>query len=119
MVFCVDDRNRSAIESGGAEVIRTREAGGRVDPAAVLGYLAELGVNDVLVEAGPALCGALLEVALVDELVIYQAPHMMGSETRGMVKTPAWRALDERLELDIEDVRKIGNDLRITARPKT
>lgn len=119
MVFCIDDSKKSSIRSAGAEVIRTRAAGGRVDAAAVLENLAELGINDVLVEAGPALCGALFEAGLVDELVIYQAPHMMGSETRGMLETPAWQALDERLEFDIRDVRKIGSDLRITARPKT
>jgi diaminohydroxyphosphoribosylaminopyrimidine deaminase/5-amino-6-(5-phosphoribosylamino)uracil reductase len=83
----------------------------------MLADLASREVNDVLVEAGPTLSGSLLEAKLVDELVIYQAPHIMGSETRGMVTTPAWRSLQQRLELEILDIRKIGVDIRIVARP--
>ena len=79
--------------------------------------LAELEINDVLVEAGETLAGNLLASGLVDELVIYQAPHIMGSESRGMFATPNWQTIDQRLNLDIVDDRKIGADLRITLRP--
>ncbi len=96
---------------------RVAEAGGQVDPTAVLQALATMEINDVLVESGPILAGSLLSAGLVDELVIYQAPHMMGSETRGMVGTPAWQTLDQRQALQIVDVRMLGTDLRITARP--
>ncbi len=90
---------------------------GRVDLAAVLAKLGELAVNDVLVEAGPVLSGAFLAAGLVDELVIYQAPHIMGSQTRRMFETPSIEALAERQALDIVDIRRIGRCLRITARP--
>ena len=76
---------------------------------------AEREVNDVLVEAGPRLAGYLLEKDLVDELVIYQSPHIMGSNTRGMFTTPTWSALADRRTLDIRDVRRVGADTRITA----
>ncbi len=72
-------------------------------------------INDVLVEAGPELLGYLLEQDLVDELVIYQAPHIMGSETRRLFATPAWTALADGRRLNITDVRRIGDDMRITA----
>ena len=72
----------------------------------------------MLVEAGPVLAGDLLDAGLIDELVIYQAPHMMGSETRGMITTPAWLALRDRQSLEIVDVRMLGQDIRITARPR-
>jgi diaminohydroxyphosphoribosylaminopyrimidine deaminase/5-amino-6-(5-phosphoribosylamino)uracil reductase len=88
-----------------------------VDLAEVLLKLAELEVNDVLVEAGPGLSGSLVAGGHVDELVIYQAPHMMGSETRGMITTPGWTGLDDRLQLDILEVRRVGRDLKIVARP--
>jgi len=88
-----------------------------LDLGAVLALLAEREINDVLVEAGPELCGALLAAGLLDELVIYLAPHIMGSETRRQFVTPAWSRLAERGEVDVIDVRQFGPDLRITARP--
>jgi diaminohydroxyphosphoribosylaminopyrimidine deaminase/5-amino-6-(5-phosphoribosylamino)uracil reductase len=59
----------------------------------------------------------LIENDLIDELVIYQAPHIMGSNTKPMFLTPKWESLQDRLSLDIQDIRKIGADYRITARP--
>jgi len=117
VIYCVADDGRAALEAAGAGVVRLAAQAGRPDPAAALADLASRGVNDVLVECGPALAGSLLDAGLVDELVIYLAPHIMGSETRGMVTTPGWLGLDQRLELAIRDVRRTGRDLRITARP--
>ena len=118
LVFCVDDSNRQPLENAGAEIHLVPANAGRPDLEAALRKLAEFQINDVLVEAGPVLAGSLVSADLVDELVIYQAPHMMGSETRGMATTPDWLALDHRLDLDIVDIRKIGKDIRITARPQ-
>jgi len=83
-----------------------------------MGKLADLEINDVLVEAGPILAGRMLASGLVDELVIYQAPHIMGSKSRGMFVTPDWQTIEQRLNLNIVDVRNIGADLKITARPE-
>jgi diaminohydroxyphosphoribosylaminopyrimidine deaminase/5-amino-6-(5-phosphoribosylamino)uracil reductase len=116
-VICVDDKNRAGLESAGAEVIATQSHEDRLDLDAVLKILAERDINDVLVEAGPTLAGSFLTQGLVDELVIYQAPHIMGSDTRGMFSTPAWNALQARMPLNILDVRQVGPDTRITARP--
>jgi diaminohydroxyphosphoribosylaminopyrimidine deaminase/5-amino-6-(5-phosphoribosylamino)uracil reductase len=91
--------------------------GEHVDLQAVLQELAKREINDVLVEAGPTLAGQLIMQQLIDELVIYQAPQILGSETRGMVTTPAWQRLADRLTLAIIDVTRIGDDLRITALP--
>jgi diaminohydroxyphosphoribosylaminopyrimidine deaminase/5-amino-6-(5-phosphoribosylamino)uracil reductase len=117
VVFCTDDNKRQALETAGAEVIRLAAVNGRPDLQAVLLALGEFGVNDVLVESGPTLAGSLLSAGFVDELVIYQAPHIMGSETSGMCHTPEWLNLNQRLALNITDIRKVGDDLRITARP--
>ena len=116
-VFCVDDQNRDDIEKAGGTVHRVAASGGRIDLSAVMDSLAEMEINDVLVESGPLLAGSLLSAGLVDELVIYQAPHMMGSETRGMATTPAWQALAQRQALEVVDVRMLGADIRVTARP--
>ena len=54
---------------------------------------------------------------MIDELVIYQAPHIMGSEVKPMFQTPAWKTLENKQQLVIEDIRKIGQDFKITAKP--
>jgi len=117
VVFCADDSNRRALDDAGVEIHVVPDAVQRTDLASVLNVLADMEINDVLVEAGPLLAGALLSADLVDELVIYQAPHMMGSETRGMITSPDWLALKQRQELEIVDIRMVGRDIRITAVP--
>ena len=116
LVCFAGDRDPAAVLAAGGEVFCSGRSDARVNVAAVLAELARREVNDVLVEAGPQLCGHLLEQRLVDELVIYQSPHIMGSETQRMVATPALQQLSDRLELDIIDRRCIGDDTRITAR---
>lgn len=116
LVCCSGKQDDSALLGVGAEVRSFGEAEAAVDVAAVLGDLARRGVNDLLVEAGPGVMGHLLERDFIDELVIYQAPHIMGSETRGMFRTPSWSVLADRQVLEITDVRRVGSDTRITAR---
>jgi len=116
LIYCGKDKMRQPLIDAGAEVVRVEQSDGLVSAAAVLNDLAAREVNNVLVEAGPALAGNLISNNLVDELVIYQAPHIMGSETIGMFKTPAWTELSDRKALDITDVRQVGTDTRITAR---
>jgi len=116
LVYCTRDNKKDALVEAGTKVIKVAAVDGRVDAAAVLRDLAVREVNDVLVEAGPALAGSLVENNLVDELVIYQSPHIMGSETKGMFKTPTWSSLADRKTLDITDIRRVGSDTRITAR---
>lgn len=116
-VFCKDDARRDDLEAAGAEVVRVSAQDDRINVDEVLQILAKQSINDVLVEAGPVLAGNLLTQGLIDELVIYQAPHIMGSETRGMLATPGWESLQQRQALKIIDVRNMGADVKIIARP--
>jgi diaminohydroxyphosphoribosylaminopyrimidine deaminase/5-amino-6-(5-phosphoribosylamino)uracil reductase len=116
LVYCTADSNRKPLVDAGAEVVKVGERDGLVDIGEVLGDLGSREVNELLVEAGPVLAGSLLEGGHLDELVIYQAPHIMGSETMGMFRTPGWTELGDRRALDIIDVQKVGADTRITAR---
>ena len=115
LVCCTGHPDDSALKNTNAEVMSFAAVDDHVDAAAVFQELAARGVNDVLVEAGPVLAGSLLENGQVDELVIYQAPHIMGSQTKGLVTTPSWSSLADRQMLNITDVRRIGADTRITA----
>jgi diaminohydroxyphosphoribosylaminopyrimidine deaminase/5-amino-6-(5-phosphoribosylamino)uracil reductase len=116
LVYCTSDSNRKPLIDAGAEVVRVGERDGLVDIGDVLDDLGAREVNELLVEAGPVLAGSLLEGGFLDELVIYQAPHIMGSETLGMFRTPGWTELGDRRALEIVDVQKVGADTRITAR---
>lgn len=92
-------------------------AGGGLDLDAVLERLGQLEINEVLVEAGPTLAGAFLQAGLVDELVVYLAPHLMGHEGSPLLRLAGITTMAARLPLRIVDVRLVGADLRISARP--
>jgi diaminohydroxyphosphoribosylaminopyrimidine deaminase/5-amino-6-(5-phosphoribosylamino)uracil reductase len=87
-----------------------------VDVAAALRDLAAQGCNEVLVEAGSKLNGALLKAGLVDELVLYLAPQLLGDMARGMARLGELVSLDQHIKLEWNDVRQVGEDLRIVAR---
>jgi diaminohydroxyphosphoribosylaminopyrimidine deaminase/5-amino-6-(5-phosphoribosylamino)uracil reductase len=108
----------SRLEAAGAKIERVAGSS-RCDLNAVLARLAALEHNDVLVEAGPTLSGAFLEAGLIDELILYMAPQVLGDRARGMFVTRELTNLAERYSLEIDDVRKLGSDLRIIARPST
>ncbi|HNP65728.1 MAG TPA: bifunctional diaminohydroxyphosphoribosylaminopyrimidine deaminase/5-amino-6-(5-phosphoribosylamino)uracil reductase RibD [Woeseiaceae bacterium] len=115
LICCVRKHHKGDFESSNVEVMSFPERDGRVDVDAVLAEVAIRGVNELLVEAGPELLGNMLDRRLLDELVVYQAPLILGSETRRMADTPGWTALRDRRELQFTDVRRIGRDLRLTA----
>lgn len=110
-----DADKRAALERQGVEVLLLANASGRVDLQAVLRELARRGINEVLVEAGRKLNGALLQAGLVDELVLYLAPQLLGDAARGMADLGELLRLEQRVALAWSDVRRVGEDLRITA----
>ena len=118
VLYCTDDARQQSLLDAGAHVVCVEPAAGVLDVRQVLADLADREVNDLLVEAGPSVSGHLLSRGLVDELVIYQAPHIMGSQTKPMFLTPEWTRLADRQVLDIVDLRCVGSDIRITARLK-
>jgi len=69
-----------------------------------------------MVEAGSTLNGALLQAGLIDEMVIYVAPKLMGDNAKGLFHLPALAKMSEAIDLNITDIRSVGKDLRITAR---
>ncbi len=110
------DRARQ-LEAGGAEIIMAKKTkAGRVDLELLMQELGRREINEVHVEAGTKLNGALLQANLIDELVLYVAPSLFGSAARGMFDIPELTALKDRRELKINDVRAVGKDFRIIAR---
>jgi len=119
LIFCVvdDGKRRTALEMAGAEVVLMPECNGRVDLRAALRYLAEREINDVLLEAGSQLAGSALQAGLIDEMVIYMAPHLMGDGGKGLFHLPGLEQMQARIKLSISDIRAVGSDWRITAKP--
>lgn len=103
------------LENAGAKVEVLPAADARVDLAACLQDLATRGCNEVLVEAGRSVNGALLQAGLVDELIVYMAPQLLGDMARGMAGLGELTQLDQRVNLQWQDVRQIGRDLRMLA----
>ncbi|MEZ5530333.1 MAG: bifunctional diaminohydroxyphosphoribosylaminopyrimidine deaminase/5-amino-6-(5-phosphoribosylamino)uracil reductase RibD [Porticoccaceae bacterium] len=101
----------------GTEVVALDNGAGRVDLKALLGLLAQRECNEVLVEAGSELAGAFMAAGLVDELIIYMAPKLLGSAARPLLSLPLL-AMSEALPMEIADIRAVGSDWRITARPR-
>ena len=94
-----------------------RAAGGGLALPAVLRRLAEREANEVWVEAGARLAGALLEARLVDELIVYLAPSLLGPTARPLAQLPEITQLEQRLRLEFTECKPIGPDLRLTAVP--
>ena len=112
----LDDPKARALREAGARIERVAGNAEHCDLNAVVERLAALEINDVWVEAGAGLNGALLRAGLIDELIIYMAPRLLGDSARGMFALPALESLAEGWDLVFEDFRKVGADLRITAR---
>src|SRR5690606_17649811 len=108
---------RAALEQAGAEVVELPGPDGRVDLAALLALLAQRGVNELHVEAGAALNGALLAARMVDEWVAYLAPLAVGDAARGLFAHPPLTTLADAARFRLADVRQIGDDLRLTLLP--
>jgi diaminohydroxyphosphoribosylaminopyrimidine deaminase/5-amino-6-(5-phosphoribosylamino)uracil reductase len=107
-----------ALRARGVEVaLVSTTADSRVELASAMAMLARLEVNEVLVECGPRLAGALLQAQLVDELVLYVAPSLLGDEARSLAHLPGLTTLAQRVQLRYTDTRLVGSDLRITAVP--
>ena len=106
----------AALRSSGATVHCAPAADGRVDLPAMLRTLAQGGVNELHVEAGAGLNGALLSAGLVDELLIYLAPRLLGPG-RPWALLPPLATLADGIALKLHGLSPVGDDIRILARP--
>lgn len=120
LVACVaaPEERAAALRARGAEVMCLPAAsGGGVDLEALCRELGRRGCNEVHVEAGGVLSGALVRAGLVDEFLCYVAPCLIGDVARGAFSWPGLPSLDAAVRLRWRDVRQVGDDLRVIARP--
>ena len=110
------DRDRkAALKERGAEIAELPNAQGKVDLRALMQELARRHVNEVHVEAGFRLNGSMVEAGVVDELLVYLAPMLIG-EAQGMVHLPELSDLAQAQRLQFREVTSVGDDVRILAR---
>lgn len=103
------------LRARGAEIILLPNADGKVDMPALMAELGRRQINELHVEAGSRLNGALIAAGFVDELLLYLAPSLLG-DAQGLFDLPALVSLDGQRQLSFHEVRQIGADLRILAR---
>ena len=111
-----DVKKISALQEAGALVCVLPGENEQVDLSAMLRDLAQRGCNEVLIEAGSTLNGAMMRAGLADELVLYIAPQLLGDMARGMVQLGELISLEQRVDLEWQDMRRVGKDLRIQAK---
>jgi diaminohydroxyphosphoribosylaminopyrimidine deaminase/5-amino-6-(5-phosphoribosylamino)uracil reductase len=107
----------AAMSAAHIEYASMAEQGDALDLHAVLALLAARDCNEVHVEAGPTLCGALFAAGLVDELLLYIAPVMLGSEAAPLMNLPGLTDMADRWSLRWLDRRMLGSDIRLRLRP--
>jgi len=101
-----------------AEVCNLPSDNNGVDLSALMTELAKREINEVMVEAGSRLNGALLAAGLIDELVVYMAAKIMGDGAKGLFYLPDFTTMAQNIDLQITDIRAVGRDWRITALPQ-
>ncbi|KPW58927.1 Riboflavin biosynthesis protein RibD [Pseudomonas caricapapayae] len=116
VVTCAAASARGRYQEDGHEMLALADSAGHVDLRKLMSELATRGVNDVLVEAGPRLAGAFARLGLVDEFQLFIAGKFLGSSARPLLDLPLAQ-MSEALELNIVEMRAVGNDWRVIALP--
>jgi len=118
MTCSADEYAAQALKDAGADIHMMPYCNTSVDLKSVLQQLSDLHINDVLLETGATLSGAMLQAGLIDELIIYMAPVLMGNDARGLFALPGLESMHDKIELEITDQRVVGKDIRIIAKVK-
>lgn len=109
-----DTGKQHQLAATGARVtVLPEKNGGRVDLAAMLKELGKAGINELLVESGAVLNGAFIAAGLVDEMILYLAPTLLGDTAHGMLAVPELTTLADKYSMQLQDVRKVGQDIRL------
>jgi len=108
--------SQQPLRAAGADVVVVPRAANGLDLRAVMTELARRECNEIHAECGPTLAGALLQAGLLDELVIYMAPILLGDKARSLFELPELKQMQDRHELEVVDTQMVGRDWRIRLR---
>ena len=111
-----DEKRAELLRAAGAEVLLLPNPQGKVELKDLLEELGRRGINEVHAEAGFKLNGSLLRAGLVDELLLYLAPCLIGHHASGLFNLAELTSLEDKQRLGIRDLRQVGSDIRLIAR---
>jgi len=114
---CQDSDKLATLHTLGVMTTVLPRKQGRIDLQVLVHRLAEQGANEVWVEAGSTLAGSWIQQGLVDELILYMAPHLMGHEAHPLFKLPGLQTMRDRVTWQYKDVQRIGDDIRLVLTP--
>jgi diaminohydroxyphosphoribosylaminopyrimidine deaminase / 5-amino-6-(5-phosphoribosylamino)uracil reductase len=118
IAYANDENNQSSkLLSVGVSLLHAPAIDGKVCLITLLSHLSSMQVNELMVEAGQGLNGSLMALGLVDELLLYYAPKLMGGDSQNMFALPNFTHMSQAIMLDVLDVRQFGNDIRLRAKP--
>lgn len=118
VVYSSNPKNKlAALQDTGATLLEVSSDQGNVCLRSLLEVLAAREINELMVEAGQSINGALLQQNLIDEYIFYYAPVLMGGAAKGMFELPSLTDMQQRAQLHISEVRQIGQDIRVRAKP--
>jgi diaminohydroxyphosphoribosylaminopyrimidine deaminase / 5-amino-6-(5-phosphoribosylamino)uracil reductase len=118
LILTADASRGAAFAEMGVDIEGIPTSAGRLDLTAVIDRLGELDVNELLVEAGPTLSGELLRQGLVDELLLYVAPKLLGPQGLPLVDLPELSDLQDALGFTVAGVQRLDDDIRLRLRPR-
>ena len=118
LIFTISNNKEkiALLKKAGARPIILPDEKGKIALEKMIKILADFEINEVLIEAGSKLSGAFIKARLVDELIIYFAPHLIGVAAQGMLELPELKDLTEKHNLKIQDLRMVGQDIRVITR---
>ena len=114
-----DAGRRELLQQAGAEVVLLDQPAPGFLHQALTWLAVQEEINDILLEAGATLAGSMLDAGLIDELIIYQAPVLLGDDARGLFKFPPIASMADRRELELIETRRVGEDVRFTFEVKS
>jgi diaminohydroxyphosphoribosylaminopyrimidine deaminase/5-amino-6-(5-phosphoribosylamino)uracil reductase len=111
---------RRALQAAGADIVcLPLSEHNRLSLPHLITHLATRELNTILIECGPTLAGSALQAGIVDELIVYLAPCLLGDQARGLVTLPGLQQLIQRLALKLVSTQQVGPDLRLTLHPES
>ncbi len=114
-IVIINSQPNSGVFPAHVEQYQALSNGAQLDLHNVMQHLGQLGFNHVWVEAGAKLAGALLQNKLIDELILYQAPKLLGDKGRDLFAVDELTQMQQAFALEWQDVRQVGPDLKLTA----
>lgn len=114
----IPSTRHQALQTAGADIISLPLSDNRLSLPHLIPHLTERELNTILIECGPTLAGSVLQAGIVDELIVYLAPCLLGDQARGLVTLPGLQHLTQRLSWQLTETQSIGPDLRLTLHPR-